>query len=71
MAKVGKTSAVTRREFRSALARVKKNDAAIEALHETVDQLRRESNVQFERIARVQADLDLIQAAWRRVKPES
>ena len=70
MAKVRKAIAVTRREFRSTLARVKKNDAAIEALHETVDELRRASNVQFERIARVQADLDLIQAA-RRVKPES
>lgn len=42
----------------------------IDALEEVVDLHRRTLEIQFQRIAQIQADLDAIRSAWMQAKPK-
>jgi hypothetical protein len=43
----------------------------IDSLRGTVEQMAKDQQVQFTRIAQLQADIDVVRSAWTKLKPET
>ena len=48
---------------------IRRLEAMIGALTKTMDRIAHDQDVQFKRIAQLQADIDLIRAAWSQILP--
>ena len=58
-----KRAVITRREFNDLIARLNERG-------EIINDLRKNQDVQFQRIAQLQAELDLMRRAWERTRLE-
>lgn len=59
---------VTRREYNRIIDTLNQRNKTVNDLRDGVNGLQQASDIQFKRIAQIQAELDGIKGAWERVK---